>query len=340
MSALPFVRGSLLLSSLLPALVSAATLGVGPGKTYATPSAAAATARDGDVIEISAGTYQDEAIWRANGLTIRGVGGKAYLNAAGLALANRKAIWVIQGNGTTVENIEFSGASVPDGNGAGIRQEGVGLTVRGCYFHDNQNGILAGDKPDSDILIESSEFARNGAGDGQSHNLYINRVRSFTLRSSYSHGARVGHLVKSRAYSTSILYNRLTGEDGNPSYEIDVPNGGRVDVVGNLIHQGATTENPALLSFGAEGTTNPEQVLSVIHNTFVNERSAGGTFVYIGGSPMARVVNNLFVGKGTPVSGTATQTERANCCSWASPVATRCRRPPLSSSCTPPRAAR
>lgn len=26
-------------------------------------------------------------------------------------------------------------------------------------------------------------------------------------------------------------------------------------------------------------------------------------------------------------SGTATQTERSNCCSWASPVATRCRRP-------------
>ncbi|OJH42685.1 hypothetical protein BON30_05760 [Cystobacter ferrugineus] len=301
-------RGPLLFCLLMPAVASAATLTVGPGKTYATPAAAAAVARDGDVIEISAGVYRNEAIWKAHGLTIRGVGeGRAHLDAAGLTLANRKAIWVIQGNGTTVENIEFSGASVPDKNGAGIRQEGSGLTVRNCYFHDNQNGVLAGDKADSDILIESSWFARNGAGDGQSHNMYINRVRSFTLRFSYSQGAKVGHLVKSRAYRTSILYNRLTGEEGNPSYEIDLPNGGRVEVVGNLIQQGTAAENPALLSFGAEEATNPEQALFVINNTFVNDRTAGGTFVRIVSSPTARIINNLFIGAGTPVSGTATQ---------------------------------
>jgi hypothetical protein len=53
-----------------------------------------------------------------------------------------KGIWVISGNDTVVENIEFSGAAVPDANGAGIRFEGVNLTVRNCYFHHNQNGIL------------------------------------------------------------------------------------------------------------------------------------------------------------------------------------------------------
>ncbi|WNG30298.1 hypothetical protein F0U62_44525 [Cystobacter fuscus] len=301
-------RGPLLFCLLMPAVASAATLTVGPGKTHATPSAAAAAARDGDVIEISAGVYRDEAIWRANGLTIRGVGeGRARLDAAGLTLANRKGIWVIQGNGTTVENIEFSGASVPDKNGAGIRQEGAGLTVRNCFFHDNQNGVLAGDKADSDILIESSWFARNGAGDGQSHNMYINHVRSFTLRFSYSQGSRVGHLVKSRAYSTSILYNRLTSEEGNPSYEIELPNGGRVMVVGNLIQQGTTAENSTLVSFGAEGLTNPEQALFIINNTLVNDRTAGGTFVRIAGSPTARIINNLFIGTGTRISGTATQ---------------------------------
>jgi MYXO-CTERM domain-containing protein len=301
-------RGPLLFCLLMPPVASAATLTVGPGKTHATPSAAAAVARDGDVIEISAGLYRDEAIWKAQGLTIRGVGeGWAHVDATGLTLSNRKALWVIQGNGTTVENIEFSGASVPDRNGAGIRQEGSGLTVRHCYFHDNENGLLAGDKADSDILVESSWFARNGAGDGQSHNLYINHVRSFTLRFSYSHGARVGHLVKSRAYSTSLLYNRLTSEEGNPSYEVDLPNGGRVELVGNQIHQGTTAENSTLVSFGAEGTSNPEQSLLVLHNTFVNERTAGATFVRIAGSPTARLINNLFIGPGTPLSGTATQ---------------------------------
>ena len=60
------------------------------------------------------------------------------------AAAEGKAIWVIKGNNTRVANIEFSGAKVRDKNGAGIRQEGINLTVMGCYFHDNENGILAG----------------------------------------------------------------------------------------------------------------------------------------------------------------------------------------------------
>lgn len=290
-----------------PALASAATLRVGPGMPYTTPSAAAAVARDGDVIEIAAGTYRDVAIWRANDLTIRGIGpARAHLDAAGLTIQNGKAIWVIQGRNTTVENIEFSGASVPDANGAGIRQEGEGLTVRGCYFHDNQNGILAGDNANSDILIEYSEFARNGAGDGYSHNMYINHVRSFTLRYSYSHAARVGHLVKSRAFTTYLLYNRITGEDGTSSYEIDLPNGGLAFVIGNQIQQGSTSMNSTIVSFAAEGATNPMQQFYFVNNTVVNERSAGAIFVRIGGAPMARVVNNFFVGVGTPVMGMAT----------------------------------
>lgn len=75
---------------------------------------------------------------------------------------------------------------------------------------DNQEGILAADNPSSNIVIDSSVFARNGAGDGFSHNIYINHVRSFTLRYSYSTDARVGHLVKSRALRNYIPYDRPT----------------------------------------------------------------------------------------------------------------------------------
>ena len=120
----------------------AVTLEVGPGRALTRPSQAAAIAQDGDVVAIDAGTYTgDVATWRANGLTLRGVGGRAHLVANGQS-AQGKAIWVIQGNNTTVEAIEFSGAAVRDRNGAGIRQEGAGLTVRDCSFHDNENGIL------------------------------------------------------------------------------------------------------------------------------------------------------------------------------------------------------
>ncbi|HVJ14121.1 MAG TPA: right-handed parallel beta-helix repeat-containing protein, partial [Polyangiaceae bacterium] len=219
------------------------TLTVGPAGDHATPCAAFAAAADGDLIEIAAGDYEgDVCAVTPSGLTIRGVGGLAHVDAAGND-AQGKAIWVVQGDDTTIENVEFSGASVPDQNGAGIRQEGTNLTVRGCYFHDNENGILAGDDAASEILIEYSHFEHNGFGDGQSHNLYINHVARLIFQYNWSHRAVIGHLLKSRAAETHVLYNRLTGEsDGTESYEIDLPNGGKTYVIGNLIEQGPQTD--------------------------------------------------------------------------------------------------
>jgi hypothetical protein len=263
-------------------------------------------AKDGDIIEIDAGDYLgDTATWKQNNLTLRGVGGKAHLIANGQS-AGGKAIWVIQGNNTTLENIEFSGATVPDQNGAGIRQEGNNLTVRFCYFHDNEEGILAGDNPSSEILIEYSEFGYNGFGDGYSHNLYINHIAKFTMQFCYSHHAKVGHLVKSRALENHILYNRILDEaDGTSSYSIDLPNGGLAYVIGNLIQQGPATQNPVIVTYAEEGATNPKQELYLVNNTLVNDHSSGSdTFLRLQGTPAGITTNNLFIGSGTPVSGT------------------------------------
>jgi hypothetical protein len=281
-----------------------ATLTVGPGKTYATPCAAVAAAADGDIIEIdAAGSYDgDVCAIPKNRLTLKGVGGRPRIDAAGKNYGG-KGIWVISGADTTVENIEFSGATVPDKNGAGIRQEGPNLTVRGSYFHDNENGILSGGGPTTAIVVEYSEFANNGFGDGFSHNMYIGHEGRFTLRYSYSHGAKVGHLVKSRAAENYILYNRLSGEDGTGSYEIDLPNAGTSYIIGNLIQQGPSTQNPTLVAYGAEGTTpdNPGHALFAVNNTFVNDRTAGGTFISVGSAiaTPAVITNNIFFGTGT-----------------------------------------
>jgi hypothetical protein len=288
---------------------SGATLTVGATKTYPVPSAAAAAAQDGDTIEIDAGTYaNDGATWHANNLTIRGVGsGYAHLASSGsTGTVMGKAIWVIQGSNTTIENIEFSGAKVTDNNGAGIRQEGLGLTLRNCWFHDNQEGILTGDG--GDILIEGSTFGNNGAGDGYSHNMYIGHVQSFTLRASWTHDAVVGHTVKSRAFKNVIEYNRITSEQGgSTSYELDFPNGGETYVIGNVIEQGVNTQNPTILTFAEEGATNPTQALYVVNNTFVNDL-ASGTFVRNQSAGQALIQNNIFVGPGTIQSGPAMST--------------------------------
>ncbi len=262
-------------------------------------------AKDGDLIEIDAGEYRgDVAVWTASRLTIRGVNGMALLDAAGKS-AQQKAIWIIRGNDTTVERIGFSGCRVPDHNGAGIRQEGAGLTVRHCLFHNNENGILTGANAESDILVEQSEFHHHGFGDGYSHNIYIGQVRSFTLRFCSSHHSKTGHLVKSRALTNRILYNRLMDEaDGTSSFAIDLPDGGKSFIIGNIIQHGPKAENGTAVSYAAEGARNPVQELHVVNNTCINEREPAGSFLRVAGHPAkVRVVNNLIVGFKSVMSG-------------------------------------
>ncbi|HET7763755.1 MAG TPA: right-handed parallel beta-helix repeat-containing protein [Burkholderiales bacterium] len=279
-------------------------LRVGPREELRAPSAAARIARDGDTVEIEAGVYPaDSAVWRAHHLTIRGVGGLAHVRADG-AQAEGKGLWIIKGNDTTLIGIELSGVKVPDNNGAGIRLEGRGLTVRNCYVHDNENGILTSPNPESDIVIESSEFAHNGAGDGLTHNLYIGKIRSFTLRYSYVHHAVSGHDVKSRAMKNTIAYNRIMDErDGKSSYSVEFPNGGLAFVIGNLIEQGPEGENFTIVSYGTEGLQHPQNELYFASNTVVNDRPGQGRFIFVKAADVALITNNLFSGPGDVLTG-------------------------------------
>jgi hypothetical protein len=295
---------------------------VGP-TTFKLPSAAIAAAQAGDVIEIDAALYVDDNAvipGAKSNLTLRGVGGaRPHLHSTqlidnGNGLVNGKGIWVNDAQNTTVENIEFSGATVEAENGAGIRNEATGLTVCNGYFHDNQNGILGGN---GIVLIEYSEFDRNGlcpTGANCGHNIYIDTGTKFTLRYSYTHRAHVGHTVKSRSKETHILYNRISGEDGDTSYEINVPNGGLTFIIGNLIEQGPLTENSTIILYGEDGVPADGRAneIYIVNNTFVNDRPAGGTFISLSGSPTTRIVNNIFAGPGTKPGANASVTNNLN----------------------------
>ncbi|MDN4175078.1 right-handed parallel beta-helix repeat-containing protein [Nocardioides sp. SOB77] len=275
---------------------------VGPDRALTTPSAAAAVAGDGDTVLIDAGTYTgDVAVWTQDDLTLRGVGGRAHLRAGGQS-AQGKAIWVIAGDRTRVDRVELSGATVPDGNGAGIRQEGDDLTVTRSWFHDNENGILTGAAPGSDVVVRTSRFFRNGRGDGYTHNLYVGAVRSLTVTGSLLWGADVGHELKSRAVRTTVVGNRISDRGATASYSIDLPNGGRALVAGNVVVQGPRSENPTLVSYGAEGLTHASRQLWVVNNTLVNRRSSG-TFVAVADGGRAHLHDNLLVGPGDLVGG-------------------------------------
>ncbi len=269
---------------------------------YATVALAAAAARDGDVIELTDVTLRGDsaiAVFRANNLTIRGLPARTTLDVTGTVIPNQKGIFVIQGSNTTVENIAFVGARVPDRNGAGIRQEGAGLTVRACEFRDNQDGILAGDNPTSDLLIESSSFVANGVGGGGlAHNLYINHVRSLTMRGCYSTQASEGHLFKSRALRSVITANRFSLESGNGSAEMDFPEGGVIYVIGNIIEQSATGANHAIIFVGLEAGRAAEQRIFFVNNTIVNDYMGTSQWFRVGADLTVNSINNLFVGNG------------------------------------------
>jgi hypothetical protein len=187
---------------------------VGPSYALKTLAAAAAQAVDGDTFEVEAGDYVgDVAVWSRNNITVRALNGRVRLLATGMA-AEGKGIWVLRGGAMTVQGLDFSGARVPDLNGAAIRLEKGKLSVRDCSFTDNQNGILTSNNAQVELDIAHSEFGYNGHGDGQSHNLYVGEIARLTVTGSYFHHARVGHLLKSRAAVNHILYNRLTDEVG------------------------------------------------------------------------------------------------------------------------------
>lgn len=280
---------------------------VGGKNGFAKPSDVASLVKNGDVVEFAAGEYAgDAAVWRADDLMLCGIGDGAQLRAGGEA-AEGKGIWVIKGQRNHVENIHFSGARVADANGAGIRSEGSGLTIRYSSFVQNQNGILAGNQQDSTITIEHSVFRKNGAGDGLSHNIYVGKIARLNVRYCTISEAVIGHNVKSRAHETLLEYNHIMdGADGTASYLVDIPNGGGAWLIGNIIQQGPLAENSTMISFGAEGMGGAHNLLALAHNTIVNDRSAG-TFVAASASTACTSINNIFAGNGEWKCAGATQ---------------------------------
>lgn len=297
----------------LPFAVAAATVVVAPGQGLAR---ALQKAADGDTIELLPGDYRGEAaVILHKRLVLRGVGARPVLHADGRH-AEGKAILVVRDGDITIENIEFRGARVPDGNGAGIRFEKGRLLVRRCTFVDNENGILTANFSDAELTVEDSEFGPAVTGRRLPHLLYVGRIARFSLSGSRLHGGQSGHLVKTRARENHVRYNRLVdGPGGRAAYELEFPNGGVAFVVGNVIGQTADTTNPALVSFGAEGAVDDrEQALFMAHNTLITEGVRPGVFVHLHAAKLqrevaTRYVNNLSLGFGVGELGLADITQ-------------------------------
>lgn len=281
----------------------ARVLEVGPQHDLKSPSAAAAAARDGDIVQIEPGEYVDCAVWRANQLTIAGKGPGAVISTK---TCQGKGLFVIGGRNVTVRNLTFTGARVPDANGAGIRAEGRNLTVERSRFIDNENGILAASDPQSTIRIVESEFAGNGScAKDCAHGVYIGAVGRLHIERSRFLANRFGHHIKSRALVTELIGNDiLDGDKGTTSYLVDVPNGGTVIMEGNVLEKGRLSHNPGTaIAIGAEGMKNPTTKLLFTQNRFSSHLPGTTVFVRNLTNTEAVLVKNQIVGKVTPLAG-------------------------------------
>jgi hypothetical protein len=247
---------------------AAATLMVGPNETYKVPSEAAAVAQPGDTVIIEPSTYHDCSVWTADDLLIESSAKGVVLSTT---ICQGKAIFVIPANNITVSGITFTGARSADDNGAGIRAEGANLTVESSIFSYNQDGILADANPQSTITITSSQFNHNGAcsKEGCAHGIYIGNVALLQVENSSFYDTQIGHHIKSRAASTVISDCDIEdGPNGTASFEVDIPNGGDVEITNTVMEKGPKAENHATaVSIGEEGVTEVTSQLLVTSNT-------------------------------------------------------------------------
>jgi hypothetical protein len=296
----------------------ASVLQVGPGKQFVTiaAAAAAAAANPGSVIEVdAAGTYTDDiVVWRDNDVVVRGINGRPLVRGTQVIgfspsddRRNGKGLFVVAADRMRLENLEISGARVQDQNGAAVRNEGRDLTICNSVMRDSENGFLGG--AFGTLTIEYSTFDNNGFGDGQTHNFYVDAGSAvgdrLIFRHNYSHRARIGHNLKTRARENFILFNRIMDEaDGTASYAIDVSDGGLSYIVGNLLQQGPNTDNNDIVAFNLEAIDPARpQELYLVNNTFVNDLGRGAFLNVRGSTAIFRSVNNLFIGGGTLYTG-------------------------------------
>jgi hypothetical protein len=213
-------------------------------------------------------------------------------------ICQQKAIFVIHANDVTIRNISFADAWAADGNGAGIRAEGANLTVERSKFKGNQDGILAGNNPDSWIIIRDSDFYRNGACvNACAHGVYVGHIAVLRIERSRFFGTLIAHHVKSRAARTELIGNQIQdGAVGTSSYLVDVPNGGSLLMRDNILEKGPKTQNStAAIMIGEEGALQTTSTLLIRHNSFVNDGPAT-VFVRNMTKTAAQLVNNSIQG--------------------------------------------
>jgi len=257
---------------------------VGPTRPYHTVGSLPPL-NPGDVVEIDPGTYNEVKRWTrsgtaANPIVVRGIGGpRPVFDATGLtvdgAMPNPRAVFQVEANYVTLENLEFRNARNGN-NGAGIRVTfGNNVTVRNCRITSCDMGFMCDNN--SNLLIEASEIASNGTAlyDGYSHNLYLGGNNA-TLRFCYIHDALYGQNFKSRGHYTELLYCYIAdsqdGEIGLVDAAETAPANSHAVMIGNVVISKPRLSgynSGRFIQFGQDSGGQHNGTLFAFNNTFI-----------------------------------------------------------------------
>jgi hypothetical protein len=305
------------------------------GTNYTTLSAllAGVTLAPGDIVEIStAFTYSDIVSFSSRH---SGASGNPVVIRARPGAGNPFATWdASQMSAAEQQSLTNSGyfwqldPSSHDIEICGIEIENMPLAtaaagpLRGVYFlgqrgsfhhgfvHNNGSDGFMSAASSIDTRVESSEVSFNGAGDGYTHNFYMEGAGDH-IRFNYIHDAQGGINYKDRSVpdpdgiAVDVAYNWIANAV-NGGYELDFMgnasfNGGATVtsayVIGNVVVKAASGNDSFVLNVGGTGGSARYGTVYLANNT-IFEASNTASVVDVGSVSAVVATNNIFYGSG------------------------------------------
>jgi len=290
------------------------------------------SARAGDEVVISPGTYRFRVYFTATGspvkpITIRAqdpsnrpvwdLSGSFVENAPGSYTAGDRGRGGWQFSGASnykISGIVFSGCRNAARNCAGIRyyNTSTNLYLKDCLFINNDNGLTGGTQ-ESDATVEFCEFSQNGnlQATAATHNIYV-YGGTLAMRYCYIHDSTQSQNFHIRCRYSLLEYNwfaRAKNYEGDlmtdDDFDGSIAETQLMLLRGNIFVQNANPGNrgQVLVIYNDNGTPNVTMSTRVIQNTFIGN-GGNSAFMHIStadGTPMtAEVSNNISVGTTRP----------------------------------------
>ena len=282
---------------LLATGAGATTYSVGPTRSYASPCAlvAAVSLLPGDTIAVDPATYTDACELTASGtaaapIQLKGLSGPMPLfdatgvNLSGVGSTPRAIFQFTGGSFWVVQHLELANASNSSANGAAFRATAGAhdILIEDVSVHDCQDGMMSDGV--ATVTVQDSDIFHNGAGDGFSHNFYM-QGDATTLIGNHIHDSNGGQNVKLRSRYAAVFYN-LIENAGN--YEMDLIQGpltsnadANAVLIGNVfVRPPSSGNNSQVILFGTDNTGELARngSLYAVNNTFVLQNSANRLF--------------------------------------------------------------